>query len=253
MEKTSNKYEDIFCAYLDVLGYKSVETSVTRIEIRNILRDKITEAFNTHKSMLDGAKKFGVDIDPALIQMKVIQDGILIYTTDSSTKSFDTIVLKCVNFLAFFNIPSVSIPIRGVITRGDLYFDDSPENFVIRGSDEKELPEVFELSEALDWMGVALTLKVVLTMHDRVMKLVERLLIVGEVKDHPNRNLNYTLPIKPEFEQHFKAGSIRSAYALNWQWFFNATRANLNWWSQMLIPIPSNSSVELKKENMPDF
>jgi hypothetical protein len=112
---------ECYVAFLDILGFSAIVEGNTTEYLESYFdgfREKITHAFSNGYILSNRGEKKSIapNIKQATVNWLLVSDSIFIWTNDSSTESFKSIVTAVRNLLAFSIIGR--IPLRGAISVG---------------------------------------------------------------------------------------------------------------------------------------
>lgn len=213
-----------FFGYLDILGFKDIVKQNSFDQLKGIVRDftvKCAESIDQSRSIGTEKVKMGSNI-----HARIVSDSIYLWTeNDDRLKQFDDL-LHIVNAMLASGFQQ-DIPLRGVVTFGELFIGDIkiPEDIPLDFSFDngsvygKALVEAYELESQMDWSGAILTPKAWAKVEgefERWQEFGENVIMrSGNIKS-PTDLFNH-FPHLLWYEVPFKNGK-KKAIAFNWNY-----------------------------------
>jgi hypothetical protein len=212
-----------FFGYLDILGFKDIVKQTSFDQLKGIVKDFTVKcAESIDQSRCIGAAKIG-----SAIHAQIVSDSIYLWTVnDDRLKQFDDL-LRIVNAMLATGFQQ-DIPLRGVVTFGELFIGDVkiPEDIPLDFSFDngsvygKALVEAYELESQMDWSGAILTPKAWAKVEDefeRWQEFGENVIMrSGNIKS--SADLFNHFPYLLWYDVPFKDGNRRNAIAFNWNY-----------------------------------
>lgn len=158
-----------YVALLDILGFKDMINNNSHEEMVNLFenfRIYVQKSLAKHKTTTDRWGRLTYDVAGTKINSNIISDSLVFWTNDNKASDFFELV-DCLHLFISFchNLPKIFL--RGGITYGDFYYDNTG---IIRGKDAlvihpimfgKALVDIYEIEKTLQISGCIITEKAI--------------------------------------------------------------------------------------------
>lgn len=233
MEKSdiqSDVQNSCFFGYLDILGFKNIVKDYSSEQLKGIVEKFTIEcarAVDMSRSIYAGKVPVRLKME-SNIHVRIVSDSIYVWTErDDHLKQFDDL-LHMVSAMMVSGF-QVGLPLRGVVTYGELFLGDIaiPEDipldfaFDVGSVYGRALVEAYELESQMDWSGVLLTPKA----WNKVKGEFERGRTQGACSIMGSGNLELPsdlfnhFPYLLWYEVPFKSDKRRNAIVFNWNYY----------------------------------
>ncbi len=149
-----------YIALFDILGFKQAIDDVSLSELKSLMGDDFTEILNVCVSYkhgksrnedIAGSWKKHIELGDKECSFIRFSDTILFYSQEESVYSFFHLVLTSARLVALMLLKG--LPVRGAVTKGELYVDDT--NSLVLG---EGLIRAYELEKEQQWSGALIGL-----------------------------------------------------------------------------------------------
>jgi hypothetical protein len=144
-----------YIALFDILGFKRAIDDLSLNELKSLMGDDFTEILSvcvtyTHgenqNADIGGSWKKHIELGDKECSFFRFSDTILFYNQEETIQSFFHVVLTSARLVAFMLLKG--LPVRGAITKGELYVDTT--NSLVLG---EGLIRAYELEKVQQWSG----------------------------------------------------------------------------------------------------
>ena len=226
----SDVQDSCFFGYLDILGFKNIVKNNSFEQLKGIVEKFTIEcarAVDMSRSIYAGKVPVRLKME-SNIHVRIVSDSIYVWTEreDHLKQFFDLLHMVCGMMVSGLQ---EGLPLRGVITYGELFLGDFkiPEDipldfaFDVGSVYGRALVEAYELESQMEWSGVLLTpkawAKVVGEFERCKTQGVKTIMGSGGI-ELPSDLFNH-FPYLLWYKVPFKGGKRRNAIAFNWNYF----------------------------------